>query len=77
MKVAASYYDCINALCEACGPKFIIEQIIKNTASVTKPKVLTESCNTIIKLINEFGAHRVNVRDSIDYAKIYIDNSNA
>ena len=77
MKVAASYYDCINALCEVCGPKFVIGQITKNTASVTKPKVLTESCNTIIKLINEFGAHCINVRDSIDYAKMCIGNSNA
>jgi hypothetical protein len=70
MKVSEFYNTCLSAVAEVCGPKFVVQSITKNTASCTKPKVLSESCNTIVRMVGEFGAHTVNLKDVIDWAKV-------
>ncbi|CAG9332562.1 unnamed protein product [Blepharisma stoltei] len=75
-KLVESLSTCISALCEDLGPKFVIGQIVKNTSDCNKPKVVSECCIVIGKIIGEFGAHTVNLKEVIEYAKSGLSQTN-
>lgn len=75
-KLNATYMACLFALSEVVGPRFVAGQIVKNTTECGKPKVAAESSNALAKLVSEYGAHTMSLKDLIDYAKNGINNSN-
>lgn len=75
-KLVESLNNCIITLSESLTPKFIISLIIKNTNDSNKPKVVSECCAIIGKIISEYGAHTVNLKEVIDYAKAGINQTN-
>lgn len=75
-KLVDSYKSSIFAFCECVGPRFIVSQIIRNTNDCNKPKVVSECCITIGKVIGDFGVHTVNLKEVIDYTKAGLSQSN-
>lgn len=57
------------ALSEAVGPSFIVSKLVKGTTSSNKPKVVSETCKTMILIIAEYGVQGLNLKEVIDYCK--------
>lgn len=56
------------ALSELVTPKFVGLQIIKYAVNAKSPNTLKESCNTLSKMIDEFGVATMPLKEMIDYA---------
>lgn len=75
-KVVDTYLQVMSAISESLSPRFVSGMIVKGTGDSGKPKVIVESCGALSKLLVEFGAHTLNVKDVIDYGKNCINNTN-
>ena len=75
-KVVEAYLQVMSAVSESLSPRFVTSMIMKGTHDSGKPKVIVESCSAMSKLLVEFGAHTMNVKDIIDYGKNCISNTN-
>jgi cytoskeleton-associated protein 5 len=76
VKLTAAYVSCLLAISEVIGPRFVAAQIVKYTAECSKPKVVAESCNALARLVSEYGAHTMTLKDLIDYGKTGVNNAN-
>lgn len=75
-KVADSFSACILSICESVSPKFVVSSIIKNTASCSKPKVVSECFSVISRIISDFGPHKVALKELVEYIKTALNQSN-
>ena len=75
-KVVDTYLQVMSAISESLSPRFVAGMILKGTGDSGKPKVIVESCGALSKLLIEFGAHTLNVKDVIDYGKNCVNNTN-
>lgn len=76
VKVADSFSACILAICESVGPKFVVSSIIKNTASCSKPKVVSECFSVISRIVSEFGPHKIALKELVEYIKSALSQAN-
>jgi hypothetical protein len=74
------YVNPINELllnmAELVTPKYIAIQVIKYASTAKSPNVLKESCNILIKMIDEFTVMHMPLKEMIDYATIAANHSN-
>ena len=77
VKLLEVYYSCIVSICAAVGPRFVVGLIVKNTSDCNKPKVVSECCASIGKIITDYGVHSINLKDVVDYAKVGVNGANA
>jgi cytoskeleton-associated protein 5 len=70
------YNLCIASLCANLSPRFVIGLIVKNTSDSNKPKVVSECCTTIGKIIIDYGVHSINLKDVVEYAKAGLGQAN-
>ena len=75
-KLLEVYNSCISSLCAAVGPRFVVGLIVNNTAESNKPKVVSECCVTIGKIIQDYGVHSINLKDVVDYVKNGLSQAN-
>ena len=76
VKIVDAYLLCIYSLSEVIGPRFVVSLLIKNTTELCKPKIVSECCSCIEKIITDFGVHTVHIKDVIDYAKLGLNQAN-
>lgn len=74
--MAQSVFELLLKLSELVTPKYIELQVIKHAASAKSPNTLKESCNILIRLVDEFGLNNLSVREMIDYAILAANHTN-
>lgn len=76
MKLVEVYSSCIYAVTEVVGPKFVVCMLVKNTGESNKPKVVSECCGCIGRIVSEYGVHSVGLKEVVDYAKNGLNGAN-
>ena len=76
IKLVESYNQCISNLATSIGPRFVSQLIVKNIADSNKPKVISECCGTLSRLISEYGTHVVPLSDIVNFGKHCISQAN-
>lgn len=75
-KLLEVYNTCIFSLCNQVTPKFVVALIVKNTSDSNKPKVVSECCVIITKIITDYGPHSVGLKEIVDYASAGLAQAN-
>lgn len=75
-KLLEVYNTCIFSLCNQVTPKFVVALIVKNTSDSNKPKVVSECCSIISKIISDYGPHSVALKEIVDYASAGLAQAN-
>ena len=52
---------------EFCTAKFISIQLVKKGLETKAPNNVKETCNLLAKMVKEFGAGRVAIKETIDF----------
>lgn len=76
VKVVNSVSELLLSMSEVVTPKYVALQIIKHASSAKSPNVIKESCNTLLRMTDDFGVMTMPLKEMIDYAIIAVNNSN-
>ncbi|KAJ3225479.1 Cytoskeleton associated protein 5 [Clydaea vesicula] len=76
MKVKKIAGDCLASLAEATTFGFVLSQMYETVKKQKSPKVIADCLNYIQQTLLEFGAKGINLKDLIEFTKVFLGNNN-
>lgn len=76
VKQLAVVSELLLSLSEVVTPKYVALQVIKHASSAKSPNVIKESCNILVKMIEDFGGLCMPIKDMMDYGILSVNNTN-
>lgn len=68
VKMSAAIKEALLNASESATAKFVSVQVIKKALATKAPNNVKESCNFLAQLVGDFGAGRVAIKETIDFA---------
>ena len=68
VKMSATIKEALLNASESATAKFVSVQVIKKALAAKAPNNVKESCNFLTQLVGDFGAGRVAIKETIDFA---------
>lgn len=75
-KLTEPFTTCLLVFAESVSPKFITTHIIKSASDCTKPKLFSECCTILSRILTEYGLHRLVLKDLVDLCKAGLAQAN-
>eukprot|EP00742_Colponemidia_sp_Colp-10_P006163 GILJ01006597.1.p1 GENE.GILJ01006597.1~~GILJ01006597.1.p1 ORF type:complete len:2140 (-),score=355.52 GILJ01006597.1:90-6284(-) len=75
-KIRQAALDCLLSMAEVVTPKFIANQLFKNTNNAKNPKLFVETIAALQKLLEEFGVQTLPLPQLIEFLKACLEQSN-
>lgn len=76
VKMSAIVKETLLNASEFCTAKFVSIQLVKKGLGTKAPNNIKESCNLLGQLVEDFGAGRVAIKETIDFAVFSANHAN-